>query len=94
VSAVRNRLATLVAIAGLAVAACGIAAAAKDPPWVDNCTNLNIKYAHGVGKVGAHDKTTGDRVTNFKRSNALYATAMSFNRGLDRDKDGIACEKA
>ena len=23
----------------------------------------------------------------------LYRLAMSYNRGLDRDKDGIACEK-
>jgi hypothetical protein len=32
-------------------------------------------------------------VTNFKRSNTLYRLAMSYNRGLDRDADGIACEK-
>jgi hypothetical protein len=30
-------------------------------------------------------------VTNFRRSTRL--TAMRWNRGLDRDKDGIACEK-
>jgi hypothetical protein len=28
-----------------------------------------------------------------RRSTALYLTAMHYNRGLDRDKDGIACEK-
>ena len=33
-------------------------------------------------------------VTNFYRNTALYLTAMHYNRGLDRDKDGIACEKA
>jgi hypothetical protein len=32
-------------------------------------------------------------VTSFKRSTRLYRIAMSYNRGLDRDKDGIACEK-
>jgi hypothetical protein len=47
------------------------------------------------GKVGARDRTTGDDpVTNFRRSNRIYRTAMSWNKGLDRDKDGIACEKA
>jgi hypothetical protein len=46
-----------------------------------------------VGKVGAHDKTSGVPVTTFKRSTRLYRIAMSYNRGLDRDKDGIACEK-
>jgi Excalibur calcium-binding domain len=33
-------------------------------------------------------------VTNFKRSTRIYRIGMSHNRGLDRDKDGIACEKA
>jgi excalibur calcium-binding domain-containing protein len=28
-----------------------------------------------------------------ERSNRLYRIAMSYNRGLDRDKDRIACEK-
>jgi len=32
-------------------------------------------------------------VTTFKRSTRLYRIAMSYNRGLDRDKDAIACEK-
>ncbi len=58
-----------------------------------NCTALNKKYKHGVGKSGAKDKTSGKPVTNFKKSTAIYNEAMSYNRGLDRDKDGIACEK-
>jgi len=55
-----------------------------------NCTALNRVYPHGVGKVGARDKTSGTPVRNFKRSNLLYRQ----NSGSDRDKDGIACEKA
>jgi hypothetical protein len=43
--------------------------------------------------AGTRDKTTGEPVTTFKRSTRLYNTAMKWNRGLDRDKDGIACEK-
>lgn len=60
-----------------------------------NCTALNKKYKHGLGKSGAKDKVSGKSkpVTNFKRSTKLYKEAMSYNRGLDRDKDGIACEK-
>jgi hypothetical protein len=54
---------------------------------------VNARYPHGVGKVGAHDKTSGEPVTNFRRSTRLYRLAMSYNRGLDRHKDGIACEK-
>jgi hypothetical protein len=55
---------------------------------------VNKRYPHGVGKIRAHDRTSGTPVLSFTRSNRLYATAMSVNRGLDRDKDGIACEKA
>jgi excalibur calcium-binding domain-containing protein len=68
------------------------AASAVPAPW-KNCAQVNKRYPHGVGKVRARDKTSGTPVTNFKRSNALYNTAMRYNRGLDRDKDGIACEK-
>jgi hypothetical protein len=46
-----------------------------------------------VGRVGARDRTSGMPVTTFRRSNVLYRTALRYNRGLDRDKDGIACEK-
>jgi Ni/Co efflux regulator RcnB len=55
-----------------------------------NCTALNRLYPHGVGRYGARDHTSsGNPVTNFRRSTRLYLR----NRGLDRDKDGIACEK-
>ena len=60
---------------------------------MEELRELNKKYPHGVGKAGARDKTSSDPVTNFKRSTRLYRIAMSYNRGLDRDKDGIACEK-
>jgi hypothetical protein len=48
---------------------------------------------HGVGRANAHDRTSGTPVTTFTRSTPLYNTAMHYNKGLDRDKDGIACEK-
>jgi hypothetical protein len=84
--------AVVLLLATPASAAIGSTAAA--PPLYKNCTNLNKKYPHGLGKVGARDHTSGTPVTNFKRSTKLYKLAMSANRGLDRDKDGIACEKA
>jgi hypothetical protein len=74
------------------VAPVAAATAAVPSPW-KNCTQVNKKYPHGVGKAGARDKTSGVPVTNFRRSTRLYNTAMKNNRGLDRDKDGIACEK-
>jgi hypothetical protein len=58
-----------------------------------NCKRVRAKYRHGVGKLHAHDRTSGVPVTNFRRSIRLYNIAMRGNRGLDRDRDGIACEK-
>jgi hypothetical protein len=63
------------------------------PPLWKNCAHVNAKYRHGVGKLHAHDRTSGTPVTTFRRSTLLYNRAMSYNRALDRDKDGIACEK-
>ncbi|MFU8852102.1 excalibur calcium-binding domain-containing protein [Micromonospora sp. SL1-18] len=56
-----------------------------------NCTALNKVYKHGVGRKGAKDKVRGKTkpVTNFTVNNAVYAK----NTRLDRDRDGIACEK-
>ena len=53
---------------------------------------VNKRYPHGVGRVGACDKVAPGNVpvTTFKLSNALYAIA----KGRDRDKGGVACEKA
>ena len=63
------------------------------PAVYKNCTALNKKYPHGLGRLRARDKTSDTPVTTFKRSTRLYNVAMSWNKGLDRDKDGIACEK-
>lgn len=63
------------------------------PPLYKNCTAFNKKYPHGVGELKARDKTSGKPVTTFKRSTKIYNVAMGHNKGLDRDKDGIACEK-
>ena len=50
---------------------------------------MNRTYPHGVGLPGAREKSSGPRVTNFKRSKTIY----ELNPGSDRDKDDIACEK-
>ena len=62
------------------------------PPAVQfsSCAQLNATYPHGVGLVEARDKTNGKPVTNFTRSDRLYALAAS----LDSDHDGIACERS
>jgi hypothetical protein len=91
-AAVARGVLVVVVLAATLVAAS--IASALIPPLYKNCTNLNKKYPHGVGRVGARDKTSGTPVTTFKRSTLIYRRAMSYNRGLDRDKDGIACEQA
>ena len=62
-----------------------------------NCTAMHKKYAGGVAKsskvrntktVAGH-KVRAASTYKPKVSAALYAA----NKGLDRDKDGIACEK-
>jgi hypothetical protein len=65
-----------------------------------SCKAMNKgAYPHGVGKKGAHDKSSGKKVTNFTRNNKVYwlFSAGKSKTGyydLDRDNDGIACEKA
>ena len=75
--------------------------AAPKPAHYKNCTALNKVYPHGVGKSGAKDKTASSSkpVTNFTKDSKTY----SYNDGprnkktgeydLDRDNDGVACEK-
>lgn len=61
------------------------------PKKYANCTALHRRYPHGVGRRGARDHVSGKakRVTNFVRNTAVY----NANKRLDRDHDGIACEK-
>jgi hypothetical protein len=84
--------ATAIAAATPALVAITPAEAAVPAQW-KNCTVVNKRFPHGVGKANARDKTSGTPVTNFRRDTRLYNQAMNANRGLDRDKDGIACEK-
>jgi hypothetical protein len=79
------------AVAAAVVAGTAVPASASVPiRTFRNCTAMHKVYPHGVGKRGAHDHTSGRPVTNFFRNNRLYAA----NTSLDRDRDGIACEKA
>lgn len=73
---------------------------AAQPRSYKNCASLNRVYPHGVGRKGARDRVSrGPRVTNFTRNNIVYAyndgrpPRHRGERDLDRDNDGIACEK-
>jgi len=50
---------------------------------------MHTQYPHGVGRPGATDQTSGTPVKNFFVSQSIY----DANTSLDRDGDGIACEK-
>ncbi len=90
-----------VVAAALAVgllAACPSAPAEAAAKHYKNCAALQKVYPHGVGKPGARDHTSSKPVTTFKVSAALYAandrrTASTGEYDLDRDNDGVACEK-
>ena len=59
-----------------------------------NCAALQKTYPHGVGRANARDRvTSGTPVTTWKKYTAAYDRAVRANRGLDRDKDFVACEK-
>lgn len=96
--------ALLAAALGTAVLAAGATPPAEAAPAAKsylNCTALNKVYPHGVGKAKAKDKVTGRAkpVTTFTRSDAVYARndggtkRYAGERDLDRDNDGVACEK-
>jgi Excalibur calcium-binding domain/Protein of unknown function (DUF4236) len=76
-----------------AVASPAFAAPLRVPAQWKNCSQVNRSYPHGIGRISARDRTSGTPVTAFVHSDRLYKTAFSYNRGLDRDGDGIACEQ-
>ena len=84
-----HKLSATALVTALAMGGIGTAVSQGAARSFSNCTALHRYYPHGVGRVGAHDHTSGRPVATFKRSNALYRA----NRRLDRDGDGIACEK-
>ncbi|MDP9795590.1 hypothetical protein J2S43_004102 [Catenuloplanes nepalensis] len=67
------------------------AEAPKKPPVYKNCAAMNAAHPHGVARYGSIDKVRGKTkpVTKFKVMTAVYLA----NTHLDRDKDGVACEK-
>jgi hypothetical protein len=76
-----------------------VASDAATPKSYKSCRALHKDYPHGVGRAGARDKTSGRRVTTFRVSTRVYryndgkAPRHSGEHDLDRDNDGIACEK-
>lgn len=85
---------TLLCIALVAPTLLLFAPSAQAAVSYKNCTELHKTYPHGIGRVDARDKTSGKPVTTFKKDTAGYNKAIKAKADLDRDRDGIACEKA
>jgi hypothetical protein len=61
-----------------------------------NCKKLNAVHTSGVAKPGAQNtkKVNGKVVAVTTTGVPTYDAALyKKNKGLDRDKDGVACEK-
>lgn len=68
-----------------------------------NCTEFNKKYSKGVAKSAKTKNKVVSKKTKkvtykplskgTKISSTIYKEAMKNNDDLDRDNDGIACEK-
>ena len=72
------------------------AANAADPNKFKNCSALNKVYPGGVAKTGGKDltKKKGKLVpAKPKKSPVINDAIYSANPKLDKDKDGVACEK-
>jgi hypothetical protein len=80
----RARLAVAVAAIALIVAP---AAEAKRP--FRNCTAVAVKHAHGIAK-SAKTARTADGLT---AAPFISASLYAQEKGLDRDHDGVACER-
>jgi len=83
----------VIVLSGAPATTASVVALAHTTGIHDNCTKLRQRWPHGVGRRRAVDKTSGTPVTNFHRSTRQYRRAVNHNPTLDRDKDGIACEK-
>ncbi len=91
-----RRTSTLLAglVLAVSVGSVGVAPAALAVSYA-NCTALQQTYAHGVGKATATDKVRGTTkpVTTWKKDTKAYQKAVAARPDLDRDRDGVACEK-
>ena len=67
----------------------GVASAAEKR--YPNCATMNADHQGGVGRPGAVDKRT--RTTKAPIPFTVNKALHRANTRLDRDKDGIACER-
>ena len=95
--------AALTAVLGLGLGAAAPAgsvlapasAAAATAKSYQNCTALNRAYPHGVKKSSGTKDVVRSHGRTYKHASKAYTSKALYNANtrLDRDKDGIACEK-
>jgi hypothetical protein len=76
---------TLVVVLAAVLATQAFAGATK----FKNCTAVHKKYKHGIAKSTKAAKRANGLTGKPKISLSLYTA----NKGKDRDRDGVACEK-
>jgi hypothetical protein len=54
-----------------------------------NCSALNKVYSGGVSK----SSTSTNKGSKTKQRPTVNASVYNLNKSLDRDKDGISCER-
>jgi hypothetical protein len=92
-----------VAVAGALILAPAVPATAASPAATGvvmtkvvsfkNCTALHKKYPGGVAKAGVKYNLVSGKKKAFKVKPKISTALYKANKSLDRDKDGIACEK-
>lgn len=89
-------LAATITLGSFTVATAAPAEAAGAKKY-QSCSKLNAKYPGGVAKSSSvrNTKTVKGKKVPAKstRSPKVSASVYKKNKGLDRDKDGIACER-
>lgn len=91
---------TVVLMLSIGVSASSVEAAPK-PKSYTSCAQLQKDYPHGVARSGAKDKVGAKAkpVTNFTVSTTVYGlndgprNKKTGEYDLDRDNDGVACER-
>ncbi|EZP29879.1 excalibur calcium-binding domain-containing protein [Microbacterium oleivorans] len=58
-----------------------------------NCTAMHKVYKGGVAKSGVKYNKVNGKNKAFKIKPAISTALYNANKKMDRDKDGIACEK-
>ena len=59
-----------------------------------NCSAVNAKYPGGIAnKASAKNKNKKGELVQSTQSFVVDKKIYNANKGLDRDKDGIICEK-